>query len=97
MFHVAGVNAMCVRDPEPMFHTNVDGSGAVVARGRRAGVPRIVYTSSAATIGEPQGVVGTEDTPHRGSFLSEYERSKFLAEQRVSRARRRPGGGGRSA
>ncbi len=40
-------------------------------------------TSSASTIGEPAGVVGREDTPHRGTFLSRYERSKFLAEQRV--------------
>ncbi len=42
-----------------------------------------MFTSSAATIGEPRGVVGTEDTPHRGTFLSAYERSKFLAERRV--------------
>ena len=48
-----------------------------------AGVARVVFTSSAATIGEPRGVVGTEDTPHRGTFLSAYERSKFLAERRV--------------
>jgi dihydroflavonol-4-reductase len=26
-------------------------------------------------------VVGTEDTPHRGSFLSSYERSKYLGER----------------
>ena len=43
----------------------------------------MVFTSSAATIGEPRGVVGTEETPHRGTFLSAYERSKFLAERRV--------------
>ena len=49
----------------------------------RAGVTRVVFTSSAATIGEPRGVVGTEDAPHRGTFLSAYERSKFLAERRV--------------
>jgi len=42
-----------------------------------------VYTSSAATIGEPEGVIGSEDTPHRGRFLSAYERSKFLAEERA--------------
>ncbi len=83
VFHVAGVNVMCVRDSERMFLTNVDGSGSVVRAAARAGVPRIVYTSSAATVGEPQGVVGTEETPHRGSFLSEYEYSKYLAEQRV--------------
>ena len=83
VFHVAGVNAMCCRDPEPMFRTNVDGSASVVPAAARAGVARVVYTSSAATIGEPRGVVGAEDTPHRGTFLSAYERSKFLAERRV--------------
>ncbi len=83
VFHAAGVNAMCVRDPAPMLHTNIEGSIAIVRATAAAGVPRIVYTSSAATIGEPAGIVGTERTPHRGSFLSVYERSKFLAEQEV--------------
>jgi dihydroflavonol-4-reductase len=83
VFHVAGVNAMCVRDPEAMFRANVHGSESVMTASARAGVARVVYTSSAATIGEARGVVGTEDTPHRGTFLSAYERSKFVAEQRV--------------
>ena len=77
------MNAMCLRDPEPMFRTNVGGLGSVVRAAARAGVARVVYTSSAATIGERRGVVGDEDTPHRGSFLSAYERSKYVAEQRV--------------
>jgi dihydroflavonol-4-reductase len=83
VFHVAGVNAMCRRDPGPMYRTNVVGSTSVVRAAARAGVTRTVYTSSAATIGEPRGVIGTEDSPHRGTFLSAYERSKFMAEQRV--------------
>lgn len=83
IFHVAGVNAMCVRDPAPMIRANVDGSVAIVRAAAAAGIPRIVYTSSAATIGEPEGAVGTERTGHRGSFLSAYERSKFLAEREV--------------
>ena len=83
VFHAAGVNAMCLRDPEPMFRTNIGGSASVVRVAARAGVGRVVYTSSAATIGEPRGVVGAEDTPHRGTFLSAYERSKFMAERRV--------------
>ncbi len=82
-FHVAGVNGMCLRDTEPMFLTNVGGSASVVRAAARTGISRVVYTSSAATIGEPAGVVGTEGTPHRGWFLSAYERSKFMAEQRV--------------
>ena len=83
VFHVAGVNAMCLRDPSAMFRTNVDGSASVLRAASRAGVIRMVFTSSAATIGEPRGVVGTEDAAHRGTFLSAYERSKFLAERRV--------------
>jgi dihydroflavonol-4-reductase len=83
VFHVAGVNAMCIRDPDAMFRTNVHGSESVMTAAARAGVARVVYTSSAATIGEARGVVGAEDTPHRGTFLSAYERSKFVAEQRV--------------
>jgi dihydroflavonol-4-reductase len=83
VFHVAGVNEMCSRDPQRMLRTNVAGSVSVVRAAARAGVARVVYTSSAATIGEPRGVVGTEDTAHRGTFLSAYERSKFLAERRV--------------
>ena len=47
----------------------------------QAGVGRVVHTSSAATIGEPEGTIGREDTPHRGWFLSTYERSKTEGER----------------
>jgi dihydroflavonol-4-reductase len=83
VFHAAGVNAMCLRDPSELYRTNVDGTEGVIRAAAAAGVERVVYTSSAATIGEPEGVVGREDTPHRGTFLSDYERSKFLAEERA--------------
>ena len=83
IFHVAGVNRMCDSDPSKMMAVNVDGTRNMVRACRAAGVRRLVYTSSAATIGEPRGSVGTEDTVHRGSFNSNYERSKYLAEQVV--------------
>ena len=83
VFHAAGVNAMCVRDPQPMYRANVEGSGNVVRAAVTTGVRRVVYTSSASTIGELRGTVGREDSPHRGSYLSHYERSKHLAERRV--------------
>lgn len=83
VFHVAGVNAMCLRDPRPMVRVNVEGSENVVRAAARAGVGRIVHTSSAAAIGERRGTIGREDSQHRGSFLSSYERSKFVAERRA--------------
>lgn len=83
VFHAAGVNAMCPRDPRPMERVNLEGSGNVVRAAVATGVRRLVHTSSASTIGEPPGTVGREDSPHRGWYLSRYERSKHLAERRV--------------
>jgi len=83
VFHVAGINAMCGRDPRPMLRTNIEGSATVVRAAAAAGVAKVVYTSSASAIGEPHGTVGREDSAHRGTYLSNYERSKRLAEARV--------------
>jgi dihydroflavonol-4-reductase len=80
-YNLAGVNTLCVQDPEPMRRANVDGAVAAVHAARRAGVPRLVHTSSAATIGEAPGMVGTESTPHRGWYLSTYERTKTEGER----------------
>ena len=86
VFHAAGANAFCLLDPKPLYEVNVGGSENVVRAAARAGVRRVVYTSSAATLGEATGTVGSEESPHRGSFLSEYERSKFEAERAVFEA-----------
>jgi dihydroflavonol-4-reductase len=83
VFHVAGVNAMCLRDPAPMVRTNVEGSVNAIRAAAEAGVGRVVYTSSASAIGEARGTVGREDSPHRRSFLSTYERSKYESEKLV--------------
>jgi dihydroflavonol-4-reductase len=83
VYHAAGVNALCFRDTTPLFEVNVRGSRNVVDAAAAAGVRRIVYTSSAAALGEAQGTVGSETSPHRGSVLSSYERSKYEAERAV--------------
>ncbi|MGI8574826.1 MAG: NAD-dependent epimerase/dehydratase family protein [Egibacteraceae bacterium] len=87
-YHVAGANAFCLPDPMPLYRVNVRGSETVVRAAAHAGVDRLVYTSSASTLGEVEGTVGNENSPHRGSFLSHYERSKYVAEQTVSRVAR---------
>ncbi|MBV9093290.1 MAG: NAD-dependent epimerase/dehydratase family protein [Streptosporangiaceae bacterium] len=85
VYHAAGVNSFCLADPAPMERVNVDGSANVVAAAAAAGVSKIIYTSSAAAIGEAPGTVGSEASAHRGWFLSAYERTKYLAELRVMR------------
>jgi dihydroflavonol-4-reductase len=80
-YHVAGANAFCLPDPSPLYEVNVTGSHNVVLAAAAAGVRRLVYTSSAAALGEERGAVGSEESVHRGWFLSDYERSKYEAER----------------
>jgi dihydroflavonol-4-reductase len=90
-YNLAGVNTLCVQDPQPMRRANVDGAVAAVRAAKRAGIPRLVHTSSAATIGEAPGSVGTESSPHRGWYLSTYERTKTEGERAALAAAREAG------
>ena len=81
VFHVAGVNEMCPRDPAEMDKVNLLGTWNVIEACLKAGVGRLVHTSSAVAIGERKGAVGSEESPHRGWYLSRYERSKHLSEK----------------
>jgi dihydroflavonol-4-reductase len=90
-YHVAGVNSHCPDDPAMLLRVNVQGAAAAVRAAGRAGVRRVVLTSSAASIGEPAGTVGREDTRHRGTYLSVYDRSKHEGEQAAFAAGREAG------
>lgn len=81
VYHVAGVNEMCSREPERMWRVNVEGTTSALEAARSGGVRRFVLTSSATAIGEESGTVGHERSKHRGHFLSEYERSKTVSER----------------
>ena len=80
VYHVAGINTMCPDDPVEMIHVNVRGAETAVRAAGRAGIERLVLTSSAASLGEERGTVGSEASPHRGWYMSVYERSKHEGE-----------------
>jgi dihydroflavonol-4-reductase len=80
VYHVAGINTMCPDDPVEMIHVNVRGAETAVRATGRAGIERLVLTSSAASLGEERGTVGNEASPHRGWYMSVYERSKHEGE-----------------
>jgi dihydroflavonol-4-reductase len=81
VYHVAGVNSHCPKDPARLTRVNVEGAENAVRAAAGAGVGRVVFTSSAASIGEVHGTVGTETSSHRGSYLSVYDRSKHDGER----------------
>ncbi|MGI9529325.1 MAG: NAD-dependent epimerase/dehydratase family protein [Acidimicrobiia bacterium] len=80
LYHVAGVNETCARDSSAMDSVNIDATRSVIRAAAAGGVGRIVYTSSAAAIGENQGIVANEDIVNNGEYLSPYARSKHPAE-----------------
>jgi len=83
LFHVAADYRLGVSRPEELYRTNVEGTRNVLNASRSAGVGRVVYTSSVATIGIPaDGSPGREETPVAlADMIGHYKRSKFLAEQ----------------
>ena len=86
LFHVAADYRLWTPEPEQLYRTNVDGTRAILEAARHVGVPRIVYTSSVATLGIPKdGSPGDESTPVAlADMIGHYKRSKFLAEQVAS-------------
>jgi dihydroflavonol-4-reductase len=85
LFHVAADYRLWAPNPDELYQTNVEGTRALFDAARQAGVPRIVYTSSVATLGIPgDGRVGDENTPVAlNDMIGHYKRSKFLAETLV--------------
>ena len=85
LFHVAADYRLWVPKPEEIFRTNVDGTRALMLAAADAGVERIVYTSSVATLGlNKDGTPADETTPvSLDQIISPYKRSKYIAEDTV--------------
>lgn len=72
-----------LRDPAPLFRTNVEGLRGVLDVAVAASLQKFVFTSSYATVGRKRGRVATEaDAIDRGA-LTAYVRSRVQAEDLV--------------
>ena len=82
VYHVAADYRLWAKDPKELYRSNVDGTRHLLEAARRAGVERVVYTSTVGCIGIPRDGLGDENTPVSLAEMSgPYKRSKFLAEQ----------------
>jgi len=84
LFHVAADYRLWVTDPGPMFRANVEGTRLLMRAALDAGVEKVVYTSSVATLGLVHQGAADEDTPSKiEDMVGPYKRSKFQAEEVV--------------
>jgi dihydroflavonol-4-reductase len=90
LIHVAADYRLWVPDPKEMYSANVDGTRELLKLARELGVPRVVYTSSVATMAfRTDGAIVDEATPvSLADMIGHYKRSKFLAEQEAIAAAR---------
>ncbi len=93
LFHVAADYRLWARDPRVIYRSNVEGTGNIMLAALAAGVPRVVYTSSVATLGlTADGTPADEGTPVTlADMVGHYKRSKFMAEAEVRRLVREQG------
>ncbi len=85
LFHVAADYRLWTLNPSEMFRANVEGTRNLMSAAIDAGVGRVVYTSSVATLGLPaDGSPGDEETPvSYDNMIGPYKQSKFRAEEVV--------------
>ena len=87
LFHAAADYRLWARHSQQLYQSNVAGTVNIMQAALKAGVKRIVYTSSVATLGlHVDGSPADENTPVTlNDMIGHYKRSKFLAEAEVKR------------
>jgi dihydroflavonol-4-reductase len=90
VYHVAADYRLWTPKPAEIYESNVEGTRRLLQAAQRAGVERIIYTSTVATIAVPRhGALPNEGTQATlGEMIGHYKRSKFLAEQVAMEAAR---------
>ncbi len=92
LFHAAADYRLWARDPDELARNNIEGTRLIMEEALRAGVERIVYTSSVATLKLTDGVPATESHPlSEDEAIGAYKRSKVVAERLVETIVRRDG------
>lgn len=87
VFHAAADYRLWVPDPERMNRVNVQGTVELIRAAAEAGVSRVVYTSSVATLRlRNDGLLADETSAaDLSDMIGAYKQSKFLAEHEVKR------------
>jgi len=84
LFHAAAVYSFWTPDASAVLASNVQGTKRILDAAMRAGVGKVVYTSTESTIRVPEGGMGTEESViGEGQLHGHYKVSKHRAERAV--------------
>jgi dihydroflavonol-4-reductase len=88
VFHVAADYRLWSLHQKELYDSNVEGTRNILQAARDAGVRRVIYTSSVATMGfGNNGRLTDESSPvSLSNMIGDYKRSKFMAERLVIEA-----------
>lgn len=84
LFHVAGWYKIGSKTPSSGKQINIDGTRNVLELMRELRIPRGVYTSTLAVFSDTRGKLADEATHYDGPWLSEYERTKWVAHVQIA-------------
>jgi dihydroflavonol-4-reductase len=86
LFHVAADYRLWARDPNEIVRNNLEGTRATMEAAAEAGVEKIVYTSSVATLKPIEGAAADETSRHdERTVIGAYKLSKVVAERLVEK------------
>ncbi|WP_374625567.1 hopanoid-associated sugar epimerase [Pandoraea sp.] len=93
LLHVAADYRLWAKDPNDIMRANIDGTRTVMQAALRAGVERVVYTSSVATlrVHDAAGPVDESAPNEEATTIGVYKRSKVAAERLVEQMIARDG------
>jgi dihydroflavonol-4-reductase len=86
LFHVAAHYSLWQSDKELLYQNNVIGTKNTLTAAKKAGIERIVYTSSVAAIGVGKDAVDETHQSPIEELIGNYKKSKYLAEQEAIKA-----------
>ncbi len=87
VFHVAADYRLWAKDPNEILRNNLFGTQNIMEKAKEAGVERIVYTSSVATLALTKGGDPVDETVPllEQNAIGTYKRSKVIAERLVEK------------
>ena len=85
VFHLAAYAKVWAKDPEKFFMVNVEGTKNVLSCAKKLSIKKVIVTSTAGVLGPSDKDQINESSLRSKTFFTEYERTKYLAEQEIER------------